>query len=199
VDRARAQCAGWVAAGPEDVERLEADLAALKKQRRNLIRLAAHVGGGSEMPELVGQLNEVKERVRKAEQLLRATQSAAKAPETELAAFEAIIREDAARLRDVLSEPGTPGLRDALASLFPDGLLMAPAENENRRVWAISGVPTLDGSRLQSDPTGTLASRDPGLKPFQTVMCRRPLLEPRGPTSRSWFPDAPRATLGPTK
>ncbi len=106
------------------------------------------------MPELVEQLNEVKERVRNAEQLLRAAQSAARAPETELAGFEAIIREDAARLRDVLSEPGTPGLRDALASLFPDGLLMTPTEKENRRVWAISGVPTLGGSRLQSDPTG---------------------------------------------
>ncbi len=152
VTRARAQCAAFVTSAPEDVERLEGELVALQKQRANLVRLAAHVGDASETPELVEQLNEVRERIRGVDQRLRAAKSVAAAPETELAAFEAIIRQDAARLREVLSEPGRPGLRDALASLFPGGLAMKP--DEIRRVWAISGTPTLGGSRLESDPTG---------------------------------------------
>ncbi len=153
VARAQAQSEARVNTAPEDLKRLEGDLAALQKQRGNLVRLAAHVGDGDEMPELAAHLNDVKERIRRTDAALRAARSAAQAPAADLAAFTTIIREDAAQLRQVLSEPNSPALRETLAALFPDGLLMTPAEKENRRVWAISGVPTLGGSRLQSDPT----------------------------------------------
>ena len=60
----------------------------------------------------------------------------------------------------VLSEPGTPNLREALASLFPEGLLLEPTEKENRRVWAISGVATLGGPDYFVTPPGI----EPGIE-----------------------------------
>ncbi len=133
------------ATAPDVTQRIETELASLHKQRGNLVRLAAHAG--EDIPELGKQLGDLKERIRSLETELRST---AQAPTTVEGwrGYEKEVQADAV----FRAEPDA--LRDTLRAAFPDGLLFKPAENGNRRVWAVSGRLRLAGSRLESDPTG---------------------------------------------
>jgi ABC-type transporter Mla subunit MlaD len=164
LDQVRAEIEAQIPQRKADIAALEAELAAVRAEQK---QLAKAVALASDIPELVAELQQRSARI----QNLEAQLIAAKRTPAELAALvdkvEANVRANVASLRTALMDQAD--LREVFQTMFPDGLSFEPARTPDgaRQIWKISGEadfrkttePMGPGSgpsrfRLGSDPNG---------------------------------------------
>jgi hypothetical protein len=94
----------------------------------------------------------VSDRARRLEADLRAAQRLPGQVRELMAKVEASAREKLGDLRTALAGD-RQGSREVFQTLFPQGLTFAPAEDQGRSAFAVSGQACLDMCRLGGDPS----------------------------------------------
>ncbi|HEY2748570.1 MAG TPA: recombinase family protein, partial [Polyangia bacterium] len=143
-----------VAASSGDADTMEAELARLRGEQRNLA--AAVATGGDQIPELLSELRNRNDRIRALDIDLASARRTPAMVESMLAQAEATARRKLQELRTALATPADA--REVFESLFlPEGLEFEEgwSTDGTRRVWAVSATAHPAKCILQSDPTGT--------------------------------------------
>ncbi len=136
-----------------DTSSVQNELRQMKTEQRNLARAVAM---GTEIPELLAEMNERSARIRQLDAELIAAKRTPEAVSELMADVERSARAKLEALSDTLTyERDT--LRELFVALFPEGLVFTPTPRKNgkRRVWAVSGSADLGVSNLRCDPSET--------------------------------------------
>lgn len=153
LDSMRAELNSHLTSACRDTSTLEAKLAELRGEQRNLARAVAT--GGDAIPELVAELKVRNERIR----LLEADLAAAKRTPQKVAEmirwYERQGRERLTNLRTLLAMP-MPGRRDVFQDLFAErGMEFERGEDEDgRAVWIVKAEGEVKWVKSKSDPDG---------------------------------------------
>lgn len=132
------------AEGAPDVARIEAELAEARAQQRRLVRLAAMTDG--EVAEIAAELKAGAATVRR----LEADHARATAPRSDASTIGAQIRAEATSRLSALREAlAGPDAKEALRTLFPDGLrlLAAPDAFKVEAIGVLQALRVADPSR----------------------------------------------------
>lgn len=152
MSKVRAEVERQTSGAKADKTGLERELARLRAEQKNLIKVAA--AGGEDVAELVADMRVRGDRMRRLEVDLAA---AARTPDMAsdlLQKVEKAVRAKLHALGTALAKERSAA-RDAFQALFPDGLVFRPVQAGRRRVFEVCGTPRLGGGAiLESDPTG---------------------------------------------
>ncbi len=150
IGQVRTELERQLAASKQDVSILDAELAQLRAEQRNLATAVAT--GGSTIPELVTELRRRNERIRLLEMDVAAAKRTPKMVAEMLAKAEAGVREKLRNLRATLGAPGN--LREVFLEMFPEGLQFHEERVGKSATWKISGSAEISKFTLSGEPGG---------------------------------------------